>query len=46
MVKEQLKTGLSLPLADDTINKFIRVKTESEKAKEAKEAEEEELKIS
>ena len=46
MVKERLKSGLGLPLADDTINKFIRVQTQSEVDKEAKEAKEEELKIS
>jgi len=45
MVKEQLKQGLSLPLAEDTINKFIRVKTQSEIDKEAKEAADEEEKI-
>ena len=46
MVKEQLKHGLSLPLNEDTISKFVRVKTQSEVDKEAKEAADEEEKIS
>ena len=36
MVKEQLKHGLSLPLNEDTITKFIRIETESEIEKKAK----------
>lgn len=44
MVKEQLKHGLSLPLGEDTISKFIRIKTQSEIDKEAKDAVDEEEK--
>jgi hypothetical protein len=46
MVKTQLKHGLSLPLNEDTISKFVRVKTQSEVDKEAKETADEEEKIS
>lgn len=46
MVKEQLKNALSLPLNEDTIKKFIKIKNQSEIEREAKEVEEEELKIS
>ena len=46
MVKTQLKHGLSLPLNEDTISKLVRVKTQSEVDKEAKETADEEEKIS
>ena len=42
MVKEQLKHGLSLPLNEDTISKFIRIETENEIEKKAKDAADEE----
>lgn len=41
-----MKNALSLPLNEDTIKKFVKVKTQSEIEREAKEVEEEELKIS
>lgn len=46
MVKEQLKHGLNLTLGEDTISKFIRIKSQSEIDKEAKEAADEEEKLS